>query len=865
MAETAHAQQPARTARTQEQPPATKARVLQRKCACGGCTSGVGECENCRKKRLGIQRKPAATGPVTRHPADLSHVDPILASPGRPLGADTQTLMAARFGRSFSEVRIHTDGAAAASADAVNALAYTVGQHIVFGAGQFSPATPSGQHLLAHELTHTVQQGHGDRAAMQRLAISPENSPLEREADAAADAALADQSMPATSLATFTGLQRQPKTPELTNAAAGGCGICYSGDVRAIGNDAHTQIQLEFEIMYPNLLTQFPIELPKSDYIISKGIPDLILPTPTGFKIGEIKPANPEGYIEGDAKVEIYRKLLTEKYGKINPNLTLEPLDVAPPAPFVYLEPAASTCKQFLFVNPSVRGVYGYFCDPPFSAALRRACQCDKEPKPLPQKQEQKQESDEKSKKKAPDTRDEPLIPAPKPEVLVPIAITALAAAAMAWAAKKGLGRAAAPALVLMAIVLVANGAEASVGLEGDDVIDAMFKLAEQKGTPVPDDLKQAIKKDPALRKILEDAGKSGNGTEAQRKLGEQLTRIILENRDQFTEEEINELLQVTEANSGALPNGPVTAEVLRRALEAKRAGVSGKGGGGSGSDAPAADTTPKTDEPPSTASPTAGLPPPAKRLADALLSGAGKGPKVDAAGVKRLRDILTSTDPPLTEAEADALIKKIGSAEGKTLDEVLNALQRGIAGVRTPADVGQPAGDAGSGDAGDPAKTTAAADAAGKDQDAAGNGTPGAPAGAQAADTKKPAGTPGPQASVKDAVKKAPPSGGKEHKQLADTLKSKFDWIQPGELFIFGEKDLVFTEGLKFKASIAGRDEKNNKLFFGTGTVTVRKVGGSWELLVPAGITLYDATGVYGSSKKIVAPALAGAGTGAK
>ena len=66
--------------------------------------------------------------------------------------------MESRFGYDFSQVRIHTDGKANKSADAINALAFTAGQHIVFGAANFAPDTHQGRHLLAHELTHVVQQ-----------------------------------------------------------------------------------------------------------------------------------------------------------------------------------------------------------------------------------------------------------------------------------------------------------------------------------------------------------------------------------------------------------------------------------------------------------------------------------------------------------------------------------------------------------------------------------------------------------------------------------------------------------------------------------------------------------------------------------
>lgn len=78
---------------------------------------------------------------------------------GQFLPDSARTFSEPRFGRDFSQVRVHTDAQAAQSAQAVNALAFTVGQDIVFGTGQYAPATVAGNKLLAHELTHVVQQG----------------------------------------------------------------------------------------------------------------------------------------------------------------------------------------------------------------------------------------------------------------------------------------------------------------------------------------------------------------------------------------------------------------------------------------------------------------------------------------------------------------------------------------------------------------------------------------------------------------------------------------------------------------------------------------------------------------------------------
>jgi hypothetical protein len=107
--------------------------------------------------------------PQTTQSADsLSSVQQVLASPGRPLDASTREFFANRFGYDFGDVRIHDDATAAASARGVQALAYTVGKDVVFGAGQYAPGTEVGRHLLAHELTHVIQQGGRSAATIQR-------------------------------------------------------------------------------------------------------------------------------------------------------------------------------------------------------------------------------------------------------------------------------------------------------------------------------------------------------------------------------------------------------------------------------------------------------------------------------------------------------------------------------------------------------------------------------------------------------------------------------------------------------------------------------------------------------------------------
>jgi hypothetical protein len=107
-------------------------------------------------------------------------VTEVLRGPGQPLAADVRGFAEPRLGQDFSGVRVHADDAAARSARDVNALAYTLGWDVVFGAGQYRPGDASGRRLIAHELAHVVQQSRGGATPAQ-------DRTLEAEAEAAAD------------------------------------------------------------------------------------------------------------------------------------------------------------------------------------------------------------------------------------------------------------------------------------------------------------------------------------------------------------------------------------------------------------------------------------------------------------------------------------------------------------------------------------------------------------------------------------------------------------------------------------------------------------------------------------------------------
>ena len=199
---------------------------LQRKCAWGGTSGQTGECDKCATERLQRQATDSSPGNQDRY-AVPSIVGEVLNSPGQALDPETRTLMEEHFEYDFSQVRVHTGARAAESARAVNAQAYTVGQHIVFDKEQTAAAGAGGQRLLAHELTHVVQQGGGNGAGASTLSAIDTNagsSRLEFEADAMADHVAgswpSSQSRPATSAISQVGASSlQRKAPNQAASA----------------------------------------------------------------------------------------------------------------------------------------------------------------------------------------------------------------------------------------------------------------------------------------------------------------------------------------------------------------------------------------------------------------------------------------------------------------------------------------------------------------------------------------------------------------------------------------------------------------------------------------------------------------------
>ena len=165
---------------------------LHRKCGCGGSSEGGGLCSECAEKEE-LLRSPIGPSPVSEAPP-LVH--DVIRSQGEPLDSATREFFEPRFGRDLSKVRVHRDVRAASSALSVNAIAYTVGRDVVFGAGQYSPTTSAGRHLIAHELTHVLQQGAAQApgdvrgSVSSRSLLQPPQAALQRQTAVQEDNAL---------------------------------------------------------------------------------------------------------------------------------------------------------------------------------------------------------------------------------------------------------------------------------------------------------------------------------------------------------------------------------------------------------------------------------------------------------------------------------------------------------------------------------------------------------------------------------------------------------------------------------------------------------------------------------------------------
>ena len=134
------------------------------------------KCAHCEEEEK-LQRKEISSQPTETSSETSTYINS-LSSKGSSLPESARSFFESRFEHAFSHVKIHNDSEAAKSADSINALAYTSGNNIVFNQNQFSPESGSGRKLLAHELTHVVQQSTNDSIISRQ--VKPENLDSEK-------------------------------------------------------------------------------------------------------------------------------------------------------------------------------------------------------------------------------------------------------------------------------------------------------------------------------------------------------------------------------------------------------------------------------------------------------------------------------------------------------------------------------------------------------------------------------------------------------------------------------------------------------------------------------------------------------------
>ena len=167
---------------------------------------------------LGLQRSVGNSGMAGVLDEERSPVHDVLSAGGQPLAPEVRGEMEERLGHDFGDVRVHTDNAANESAKSVSAHAYTVGSNVVFQRDKYDPSSTAGKTMLAHELTHVVQQRAGavdGTPAPGGIRISDPSDRFEREAAANAGRVMsAPATAPVTVSASSSAVQRQEASEE---------------------------------------------------------------------------------------------------------------------------------------------------------------------------------------------------------------------------------------------------------------------------------------------------------------------------------------------------------------------------------------------------------------------------------------------------------------------------------------------------------------------------------------------------------------------------------------------------------------------------------------------------------------------------
>jgi hypothetical protein len=812
------------------------------------------KCSKCKKneddEKKVLQRKDGVGGAGPQAVPPIVHE--VLQGPGKPLDTQTRAFFEPRFGHDFSRIRVYHGDLAAESARAVNALAYTFGERIVFGSGQYIPHSNVGQRLLAHELAHTVQAGTSVLQAAPVITDSGPTDPAESEARHAAADVMADQPPKIALKGASKILHRF-----IVDEPVAGCGICKAPTL--VGTDVHQLIQGSFP---PTYQVEATFHLPMSP---GKGRLDLLHITlspenpPSTVEIGEIKPNNPEGIKDGENDLQFYMGELAKIFPF--PQWEIERMALAPPPiSTLYHDGVSLACPAQAVSMINSAGLYLYSCSPPRSTVSKNCCLPFV---PVPKKKDVK--VDDKKEIKDDDKGKDyppygPPIPVPVQARDIALLLAVLAAGGIMLSKMSRVARARALGYlsVIAATVLLANGAEASVGLEGDDALEALIKLSESKGQTIPDDIKDAMRKDPALKATLTKAVKTGNFNEAQRETGERLIRVIAEHRGEFSEEELDILFKASEGVKGSIPQGELTVEDIKRQIEMKRRGGQGMQGPGvagssshSESDSPTEEVQPTPAQPDVKIPTPPPLPEPAQRLKEVLVKRHASGSRITKSELLELHQLLTSVTPPLTDAEVNTLLTRVVPAEGKTTADMLNSVRKAISQIRSPQQTAsnEPAESAAGGNQ-PPGTTSAPGTSKGSEAGGEPPGTTSAPGTSKGSkpDGEPPGTIPAPIEDPKKIKHKSTAEDQAVGEIYAKKLaEGNYDFLQKNMAYLRFNKSIVLKVNATHSGWLFVRGE-DDMLCMGAVHFTVKKIISKdvWIFIILGGAKLYGQNGRF-------------------
>jgi Domain of unknown function (DUF4157) len=558
---------------------------------------------------------------------------------GRPLPITDRAPFEAHFGRDLSAVRVHTDQSAADLAGRLGARAFTVGTDIAFSAGQFRPAGPDGRLLLAHELTHVLQQTVGLEqlpaipAMVQRACLSTLCPPASVEVSALnlvwRQAEICIQEIyeathPASRRGISLGFNLEWTHLRGSTAAEKEALHCLRGNFTAkSGMFAGEPDIWDFKntTMYEiTTLSGAPFRVGKLAAEIALAN-QLTAPAECGgifFSPGTWIPPGPCYAIGGDLYISVNNDngvLVYQVMRDITKELALAAL----------LATMAAAAKSGLFAGGKKlagRAVPAY-------------------------------------------------------------AVASLVAGVVLLASGKA-------------------RAQFGPGTE-EPIAQLFKAMADSGTPVPPEVQEMIESDPGLKAKIEKAITKGGDPSAAQQELNNEIMAILAANKDQFSAADLEVLLATTGTAQGRLPQGKQTVETIRKMLDEKRTGAGGgKGkGGGKAADPKAPEAAPKEPaaktqptEPPTGAEPRAQLAAasaPVRKLWDAIV-GTGPGPAVTDENTRRF---LAEVPSDLTDEQVNKLITLLGPVGNATFDEVLAQLKQAVSNLRKPADAPDKKGDA--------------------------------------------------------------------------------------------------------------------------------------------------------------------------